>query len=352
MYRKIVIALSVALLSYNVCVSADRGGEKTGETVSECGETVLYEEPYIISNDEVERLAKSAEIMDGDGIAESDTGDIQPVDTVSNSDNGNIENVNEEISDTVSDDTISDNTVSDNEMIGDIDEKMPDAVSGDEISVAEEKDEEADGSDEIVSTGEEDLGSEETAIIKVSVPQSVQGYLDPENFSGKGGVYSDKYEIINYGNRDVVVKIKNIEAFFKEGKERYEFSEDAVGDEGSDIKKINIDMVWENESENIEKVLNVAEGKTDEYVLYLKASQYDENNEFVKLNDGSVGTFHISGTLNQNQDIQWSDNELTLRFDYQIQSKESMDESEKNGGFLKNALTRVEEETKSINEEY
>ena len=233
-------------------------------------------------------------------------------------------------------------TIMANEISEDQDEGLSEIVSNDELSGEDE--EENEKSDGTISGGEMYPQNEEEAIINVSVPRNIHGCLHPENFSGKGGVYSDKSEIINYGNRDVVVKIKKINAFYKEDKGLYEFSENTVGDEGPNIKKMNIDMVWENESEDMQKVLNVIDGQVDEYVLYLKASKYDENNRFVELNDGSVGIFYVRGTLNQNLDIQWNDNEIALQLDYRIQSVEKTEES------VKNALAAVEE--KSKNEEY
>lgn len=343
MYKRIVIILSVVIFSHSVFVFADtekRGADDKGggyESSDTENDTYPTEINTIMSESDDEDIDLIENVLNDEVLEEN----VGMPDVVSDnemmgeelvSDNGILEK-NEEIPD----------IILDNEISEDQDEGLSEIVSNDELS-GEDEEEENERSDGTISGGEMYPQNEEEAIINVSVPRNIHGCLDPENISGKGGVYSDKYEIINYGNRDVVVKIKKINAFYKEDKGIYEFSENTVGDEGPNIKKMNIDMVWKNESEDMQKVLNVIDGQVDEYVLYLKASKYDENNRFVELNDGSVGTFYVRGTLNQNLDIQWNDNEIALQLDYRIQSVEKAEET------VQNALAVMEE--KGENEEY
>ena len=51
-----------------------------------------------------------------------------------------------------------------------------------------------------ISENETEIISEKKIISKVKIPTNTHVYLDPENLAGKGGIFSDSYEVINYGN--------------------------------------------------------------------------------------------------------------------------------------------------------
>lgn len=187
--------------------------------------------------------------------------------------------------------------------------------------------------------GEETEVLIEDGTYNVSFPANVQAYLDPGNLSGKGQIFSDPYVIENYGSEDVSIKIKNIAVNYWSDEYEYEFSEETVTDQDSDIKKLNINMIWENESENEKKVLNILESEPNEYVLHLRAAEYDNHGEFVKLNEGGRGAFYFTGTLNSNPNLVWEDGEITLSFDYEITSDE-----------LKNELDKLSEVEETISE--
>ncbi len=66
-------------------------------------------------------------------------------------------------------------------------------------------------------------------------------------------------------------------------------------------------MVWENDGDKSEKILNVIEGVADEDVLILKAAEYDENGEIHLFEESSRGRFYFTGTLNTNANIVWQE---------------------------------------------
>ena len=152
----------------------------------------------------------------------------------------------------------------------------------------------------------------------VTFPTGTSAHLDPGNVSGRGQIFSDRYTIENHGNTDVVIKIKNIQVFYRSTEDVYALSEEEITDHRSSVKKMNINMVWLNESEQAEKVLNIMEGTADEEVLTLRAAGYDGQGEYAGLQDGSAGVFYFTGTLNANPDILWEEGEITVRFDYEI----------------------------------
>ena len=158
----------------------------------------------------------------------------------------------------------------------------------------------------------------EDDIYHVSFPTVSRAYLDPDNLSGRGQIFSDEFKVENYGNTNVAIKIKNIEVSFSQKKEMYELSETEITDETPSIKKINVDVVWKNAKEKTETILNVVEGRADEYVLFLDASKYDEDGNFVRLEEGSNGYFYFTGTLNSNPDLVWKDGEMSVSFEYEM----------------------------------
>ena len=162
--------------------------------------------------------------------------------------------------------------------------------------------------------------SEEEVLYQVSFPTDIHGFLDPGNLSGKGQIFSERYAVENYGNTDIKIKIKNIDVYYASSEDVYEFSDEKIEDHSSGVKRMNIQMVWENESEGTKKALCLSEGVRDEEVLELKAPEHDENGAFVSLKEGSFGLFYFTGTLNANPNIEWEEGELIIRFDYEILS--------------------------------
>lgn len=179
---------------------------------------------------------------------------------------------------------------------------------------------------EEVTSNDSEESKENDCIYNVSFPTNSRAYLDPENLSGKGQIFSEEFKVENYGNTDVTIKIKSIEVYYRLREELYELSEGEVMNNNSYIKKLNVDVVWKNK--NTQNVLNVVEGTTDEEVLFLESAEFDENGSFVSLKEGSMGSFYFTGTLNSNPELVWEDGEITLSFDYEIVSAEE-EENEK-----------------------
>lgn len=179
---------------------------------------------------------------------------------------------------------------------------------------------------EEITSKDSEKSKENGCIYNVSFPTNSRAYLDPENLSGKGQIFSDEFKVENYGNTDVTIKIKSIEVYYRLREELYELSEGEVMNDNSYIKKLNVDVVWKNK--NAENVLNVVEGTTDEEVLFLESAEFDENGSFVGIREGSIGSFYFTGTLNSNPELVWEDGEITLSFDYEIVNAEE-EETEK-----------------------
>lgn len=191
-----------------------------------------------------------------------------------------------------------------------------DIVSDEETPETEDQDEEESVSENAVEDKEE--VEQDHAILKVEMPIKTCVHMDPENRKGKGQLFSEVYEVVNYSNRDVLIRIKDVSIIYKCRQDLYEFSEKAVADDSSDTKKISLDMVWTNKEEKKEKVLNICDGITKADVLCLKAAEYDHDGKFEKLNKGSRGGFYFTGSLNSYLGTRWVDGEISINFDYQV----------------------------------
>lgn len=166
-------------------------------------------------------------------------------------------------------------------------------------------------------------GKSAACIYNVSFPANTMAYFDPQNLSGKGQIFSDRYAIENYGNTDIAIKIKNIEVTVQSRESSYVLYEEEIEDASFDVKGLNIDMVWVNEVERTQVTLDVIDGKADEEVLILRGAEYNGQGEFVRLEEGGRGIFYFTGTLRTDSEIKWEKGELTIRFDYEIITTES-----------------------------
>lgn len=196
-------------------------------------------------------------------------------------------------------------------------------------------------SDELIP--EENIENSEEIVYSVLFPASIHAYLDPGNLSSRGQIFSEHYTVENYGNTDIAIKIKNIDIHCWSTEDIYEFSEEEVTDNHSRTKKLNVNMVWKNETENTKKILNVSSNTSEEYVIYLKAAEYDENGEYVSLNKGGIGEFYFTGTLNSNPNLEWEDGEITVNFDYEIINIKDLNKQEENSESVEGSEDNSEE---------
>lgn len=179
-----------------------------------------------------------------------------------------------------------------------------------------------DQQEEPEATAETEQDQEKDVFYRVSLPADSRVYLDPGNLSGRGQIFSDSCQVENYGNTDIAIKIKNIDIYYQFSESIYEFSKDAVTGSLPSVKRLQVDMIWKNEDEDTEKVLNICEGAPEEYVLFLKAANYDENGEFISVAEGGRGSFSFTGTVNSNPNLIWEDGEITVSFRYEIVNME------------------------------
>ncbi len=162
----------------------------------------------------------------------------------------------------------------------------------------------------------------EDVVYKVLFPANTNAYLDPGNISGKGQIFSDRYEVENYGNTDVAIKIKNIEISYPSTEEKYKFTDEEFAKD-NEVNNIHVDMVWENE-DGTSQIINLTEGTRNEYVLELKAAEYDGDELLSGPSEGGTGWFYFTGSMDPDLELDWEDEKITVSFYYAIVSPESI----------------------------
>lgn len=321
-------------------------GEKgtTDENVGSLNSCMFPEEERLADEDHEKERDMALHTVSDNGQGE------QTQEGQSESENANTDKMISSGSETIANQIVSENTEGAEETVpegnipqdivdGQIEENEEIAIEEESISISEDS---VEGSvsisgDSVSDNGKKPDGDEndlkqekeerpqkdDAAILKVSMPAKVKGYLDPINLSGKGGVYSDEYKVVNYGNRDIAIKIKKINISYHNGTSKMSGpSEETVNDELMGDKKIDINMVWKNADESQEMILDMTESEPDVDVIYLKASEYDDEGRFVRLRKGSEGIFYFTGSLDSDPDAEWHAGDVAVSFSYAVEPLE------------------------------
>lgn len=112
------------------------------------------------------------------------------------------------------------------------------------------------------------------------------------------------------------------------GEEMQSFFDDKDFASDSNAKKLNIEMIWKNETERTERSLTIENGSPDKYVLFLQGAKYNKSDEFISLNESSKGLFYFTGALDPDFITIWEKNGLIVKFDYEIEIEETEDDVE------------------------
>ena len=143
------------------------------------------------------------------------------------------------------------------------------------------------------------------SIHNVDFPLNIRAYIDSEHILGNNDIFSDEYEVINYGSNSVLVKISNIKVICKIDK-----SDDVETKKNNFLEgNFDIKMIWNNKGIYIKKVLPVKEGKSNEYVIYL--APFKDNDTFE-----NKCLFNFEGTIKD--ESSYSGEEFIIDFDYCI----------------------------------
>ena len=354
MHRIVAFILSAAMVGCSISVFADTKDEIRYDELDEwiVSEGDIVAGGHALSTDDLGESSENGEDDEMDPNGSDKIGSEGIGETENEVISDNVQEEHENADQVVSDDEMDDvsvNSVSTNDGVNErisdgqeekngSEETKIDSVSEDEVQAVPSEDKE-----------KKEQGSSEDAIIsKVKIPTKVHVDMDIDEVRGEGKISSEQYDIVNHGNRDIAIKIKNLKFSYRLPKDTYEINgevnKEISAEEHPKTKKIDVDIIWENEDEGQRKVLKLTDGKMDEYVLYLKAARYDKDGKFKSLDPGSKGTFRFVGSVESEPGLEWKDKEISLGIDYEIENMGEQENREEVEGFIQNALAAVEED--------
>jgi hypothetical protein len=161
------------------------------------------------------------------------------------------------------------------------------------------------------ASAEGDEPPEASAVVSVAVPANFNFTLDPYEIGGRGQVYSDDFEFVNYGDTDVTLVITDAEVLFTG---QGEFA--AVPDE------VGADFAAAPAEKTIQLILNTED---QQLILTDAAAQPLE----ISIAAGAPVTVSISGSLNPYPAEEWQDGDIKIQVSYSITAAPIATEPEK-----------------------
>jgi len=145
-----------------------------------------------------------------------------------------------------------------------------------------------------------------TDTLYVALPVSLDFIIDPFELAGRGQVYSEPYEFINYGSADVILTITDVSVIFANDSDfeavAYPFGNEYV----SEKKAICLLM-------NFGKLPLPSVPITDEDWTPIALDLRSAGNEYDSF------AFSISGTINPFPEIEWCKGDVRIRLTYLIE---------------------------------
>ena len=206
--------------------------------------------------------------------------------------------------------------------------------SGDEDDFAATDDEDLENYEEQANTIQclSEKEFDEEVIIRVSVPCNLDFYVDPYNFSGNGHIFSPEYSIINYSNVDVELNILDLAYHFSGNGSFFASTEPLDTTISRDAKGVFMFLRQITEaSERINDFIITDNAENAVFTLILSAAEYDEEGEFVELNEGSSFYFTIMGDVSIGNSAPWLSGDVWIEMLYSwdaIVPEEEIDEEE------------------------
>lgn len=172
------------------------------------------------------------------------------------------------------------------------------------------------------------------AMIQVSLPASLDFFLDPYDLSGRGTLFSPEYSIINYSNVDIELELYDFAYSFSDNgsflscaeapdrevklyeKAVFMFVRQIVKpriDESGNLAESSDAQIFDRSNEDF-IITDTAEDSV--LKIRLKAANYDEDGSFVSLNEDSVFLFTLMGDITNGHSAPWKTGDLELKMVY------------------------------------
>lgn len=167
-----------------------------------------------------------------------------------------------------------------------------------------------DTSEAVQLTQEEESGYDGSEVLNVAVPLTVSIVIDPFEISGKGQIYSDLYEITNFGDADVLLTFTDIQVTFADDTNFEALAKPFDDRTDSDLKSIYLLLNFGRD--NITPVAITDPAREDDITIPLAGNQADANgNSFL--------SFYFSGNVNHLPEVGWKDGDVKISISYKLE---------------------------------
>ncbi len=172
-------------------------------------------------------------------------------------------------------------------------------------------------------------------VLNVSFPTSLDFYIDSHDLTGNGTLFSPAYEIVNYSSLDVIISVDSLYYTLPEDSQIEtcsvppdkddENSERAVFmmfrpvspaelDEDED-KLIGGEPDWLMSRRDNDYIISEASEDTA-IKIYLEAADYDEDGNFISLNEQSTFRFALVGDVRSDSSDEWQSGDISFKIVY------------------------------------
>jgi len=148
-------------------------------------------------------------------------------------------------------------------------------------------------------------------ILNVVLPTNLPFIIDPLELAERGGIYSDKFEIQNHSNVDVMVTISSIRYMFADNTSFIVL--EAPYTDGQVLDEKAIYMALRSDDGDIAFTELGTSGVKD---FLLSASNYNEDGQWVSFNEGSCMSFEFIGNVNNIEEKLWDKDDVKISVTY------------------------------------
>lgn len=164
---------------------------------------------------------------------------------------------------------------------------------------------------------EKESGYSGSDVLNVIVPTRVTITIDPLELDGQGQIYSNIYNIINYGEVDVLLTFTDIKVTFSDD-ENFEALNQPFNERiNSDLKSIY--MLMNFGRADVPPTIITDPGRTGEISIPLSAAQNDAA-------ETSRVLLNFSGSVNHLPEIPWQNDDVSISLTYTLETVPPPDE--------------------------
>jgi hypothetical protein len=157
----------------------------------------------------------------------------------------------------------------------------------------------------LAQSGEPGAEGEENPVVNVAVPANLNFTLDPYELAGRGQVYCDGFEFVNYGDANVILTIADYEVIFANE---------------TDFRAVpyEIDTSFDDETRKAIRLVLTVSG------LELVLTDTAAGSIDLPLAPGETVSADISGSMNPYPAKEWRDGDVRIKVNYRIDAADPL----------------------------